>query len=95
MPLREERTGEDGVDVLRGPRQDCTTQRMEPGEPIVVGQRSAVGHLGNVRGRMHGVAVEKRPAELFRQPSADRRFAGAGHAHNNDHHGMRFYRMHT
>src|SRR5439155_8760896 len=61
-------------------------QRRQPRCAIGIGQRDAGVHLLDVARRMPIVALDERPRQVGGEPGADRRFASAGRAHQNDDH---------
>ena len=70
-----------GVDSLPDP--------VQPGLPVLVGERLAVRHLGDVRRRVQRVAVGKLPAKTLGQQFTNGRLAGTGHPRHDDRHHVR------
>ena len=77
---------EHGVAAARRGCAQRVDDAVEPRPAVVVGQRYAGGHFRDVRRRMKIVGIEERPAERLRQRRADRRLAGARHAHHDEDH---------
>ena len=63
---------------------DPGSDRGEPGLAVLIGQRRAARHLGDILGRVKGIGVAEGPAETPGQPLAQRGLARAGDAHDDD-----------
>jgi hypothetical protein len=71
---------------LSGDRAHLGGDAVKPRFAILVGQRNALGHLGDIRWRMKIVGVEKRPGKLIRKRLADGALTAAANAHDDDNH---------
>ena len=80
----QRRAGDDAVTAGLPGRVDPGGDRAQPGPAILVGQRLAVMHLLDIRGRVEPVAVLVDPMQAVRQHRRDRALAGAGDAHDHD-----------
>ncbi|KQR16255.1 hypothetical protein ASF78_02260 [Cellulomonas sp. Leaf334] len=67
-----------------GERGELPADGTQPGPPVGVVERGAVGHLREVLRRVEAVGVEERDAEPVGEQRADGRLAAAGHPHDDD-----------
>lgn len=76
--------GEDGAGAAGEVFVEDLAQVRQPRGAVGVGQGVAGSHLGTVGGRMEGVGIEKRKAELSGEGGTDGGLATAGDPHDDD-----------
>lgn len=77
-----QRRAADDQNAVRG--REPSSDEGEPGPAIVVGERFAAAHPGDVFRRVQVVAVDIGRAETGGERGTDRRLAAAGDAHQDD-----------